>query len=71
MEGAVGRVRGATAGVTAVAVGVLGRFLYRLARDAHGVLAAAAIALCCLDDLVMAGVLGYAPFDTRHCCSYP
>src|SRR5512139_4086054 len=50
----------------AVAVGVLARLLDRLASDADGVLAAAAIALGRVQNPLVLGVRGYAAFDTGH-----
>src|SRR5688572_1005940 len=48
----------------AVAVGVLAGLLDRLAGDADGVLAAAAIALGLLEDPLVLGARGYAALDT-------
>src|SRR6185312_3367813 len=52
--------------VLAVAIGVLQRLLDRLLGDADCILAAAVKALGGLQDLLVPGVGGYAPFDACH-----
>src|SRR5690606_18897374 len=50
----------------AVAIGILAGLLHRLIGDAEGILAAAIIAFCLLDDLAVPGMGGDAPFYARH-----